>query len=231
MNIKRHIPNALTSCNLLSGCIGIVAVFEGDLVLATYMIWLAAIFDFFDGFAARMLKVSSPIGGELDSLADLVTFGVLPSLMIFKMLQLAGLEGWLPYLAFVIAIFSALRLAKFNVDTRQTTSFIGLPTPANALFIGSLPLIGEYSQLPLDFITEPWFLLGCAFILSFLLVAELPLFALKFKSFGWAENKVKYVFLIISLVLIIFFKFVAIPLIIVLYILLSMFSKAEPHEI
>lgn len=231
MNIKKHIPNALTSGNLLSGCIGIVAVFEGDLVLATYMIWLAAIFDFFDGFAARMLKVSSPIGGELDSLADLVTFGVLPSLMIFKMLQLSGLGGWLPYLAFVIAVFSALRLAKFNVDTRQTTSFIGLPTPANALFIGSLPLIIEYSQLPLGFITEPWFLLGCTFILSFLLVAELPLFALKFKSFGWAENKVKYVFLIISVVLIIFFKFVAIPLIIVLYVLLSLFNRTEPNKI
>lgn len=231
MNIKKHIPNTLTCCNLLSGCVGIVAAFEGDLVLATYMIWLAAIFDFFDGFAARMLKVSSAIGGELDSLADLVTFGVLPAIMIFTMLQQSGLSGWLPYLAFVIAVFSALRLAKFNVDTRQTTSFIGLPTPANALFIGSLPLILEFSQPPLQFIMEPWFLLGCSFVLSFLLVAELPLFALKFNSFGWAENKVKYVFLIISVVLIIFFKFVAIPLIIVLYVLISLFNRTERNEI
>lgn len=236
MNIRKHIPNALTSCNLLSGCVGIVAVFEGSLVLAVYMIWLAAIFDFLDGFAARILKVSSPIGGELDSLADMVTFGVLPAAIVYKMLQHTGVAPWVPYLAFVIAVFSALRLAKFNLDTRQTSSFIGLPTPANALFISSLPLIIEYREfsllsIPVQFIMEPWFLLGCTFVLSFLLVAELPLFALKFSSFGWAENKLKYIYLITSVVLIILFKFVAIPLIIVLYVLLSLFNRTDPDEI
>ncbi len=206
---------------------GVAAAFEGQLALATYMIWLAAIFDFFDGFAARLLNVSSPIGGELDSLADMVTFGFLPSAMVFNMLQENELPFWVPYLAFVIAVFSALRLAKFNVDTRQTTSFIGLPTPANALFISAFPLILEYSGLPLEFISNPWFLIVCSFTLSFLLVAELPLFALKFKSFKWQDNKLKYIFLIASLVLIILLKFVAIPLIIILYILLSLFNRKD----
>lgn len=227
MNIKKHIPNTLTCANLICGCIGIVAVFNGNLLLAPYLIWLAAIFDFFDGFAARLLKVSSPIGGELDSLADNVTFGLLPASIVYAMLQGHALPEWVPYLAFVIAVFSALRLAKFNVDTRQAEHFIGLPTPANALFFSSFPLILEYSSLPLDFINEPWFLLSTAFIFSFLLVAELPLFALKFKSFKWQDNKVKYIFLIVSVALLIIFRFVAIPLIIILYILVSLFNRRQ----
>ena len=227
MTIRRHIPNALTCCNLLCGCVGIVFVFEGQLLLAPFLIWLAAIFDFLDGFAARMLKVSSPIGGELDSLADNVTFGLLPAIIVFDLLRQSVLPEWVPYLAFVIAIFSALRLAKFNVDTRQTDRFIGLPTPANALFISALPLILAYSNLPFDFLGAPWFLLACSFILSFLLVAELPLLALKFKNFSWAENKLKYIFLAISVVLVIFLKFVAIPLVIVLYILVSLFNRKQ----
>ena len=227
MNIIKHIPNTLTSCNLICGCIGIVAVFNGNLLLAPYLIWLAAIFDFFDGFAARMLKVSSPIGGELDSLADNVTFGLLPASIVYAMLQETGLPEWVPYLAFVIAVFSALRLAKFNVDTRQAEHFIGLPTPANALFFSSFPLILDYSSLPLSFIAAPWFLLTTAFVFSFLLVAELPLFALKFKSFRWQDNKFKYIFLIVSVLLIILFRFVAIPLIILLYILVSLFNRKQ----
>ena len=225
MAIKKHIPNALTCCNLISGCVGVVAAFEGSLLLVPFMVWLAAIFDFFDGFVARLLKVSSPIGKELDSLADMLTFGFLPAALIFKMLQMQEVALWVPYLAFVIAVFSALRLAKFNIDTRQSDSFIGVPTPANALFLSSFPAILEYSSLPVDFIQEPWFLLGCTFIFSFLLVAELPLFALKFKSFGWADNKLKYIFLLTSVVFLILFQFVAIPLIIILYVLLSLISK------
>lgn len=204
---------------------GVVAAFEGNLLLVPYMVWLAAIFDFFDGFAARLLKVSSPIGKELDSLADMLTFGFLPAALIFQMLRQAEIAPWVPYLAFVIAVFSALRLAIFNVDTRQTTSFIGVPTPANALFLSSFPAILHYSDLPLDFIRSPWFLLGISFLFSFLLVAELPLLALKFKNFSWADNKVKYIFLITSLLLIFLFKFVAIPLIIILYILVSLFNR------
>ncbi len=198
--------------------------------MAPFLIWLAAIFDFFDGFAARMLKVSSPIGGELDSLADNVTFGLLPAIIVFSMIQEPSLPEWVPYLAFVIAVFSALRLAKFNVDTRQTDSFIGLPTPANALLLSSFPLILEYSNLPLAFVGNPWFLLICSFALSFLLVAELPLFALKFKSFSWADNKLKYIFLITSAVLVVLLKFVAIPLVIILYIFVSLFNR-KPREV
>lgn len=227
MNIKKHIPNTLTCLNLISGCVGVVAAFEGNLILVPYMVWLAAIFDFFDGFVARLLKVSSPIGKELDSLADMVTFGFLPAALIFVMLREHALAEWVPYLAFTIAVFSALRLAKFNVDTRQSESFIGLPTPANALLLSSFPAILLYSGLPLDFIREPWFLLSCTFVFSFLLVAELPLLALKFSDFSWGRNSLKYIFLIISVVLIILLKFVAIPLIIILYILLSLFKPKE----
>lgn len=232
MNIKAYIPNALTCSNLVCGCLGIIEVLEGNLIWAPYLIWLAAFFDFLDGFAARALKVSSPIGGELDSLADMVTFGVLPAMLLFKMIAMATVTAWVPYLAFVVAIFSAIRLAKFNVDTRQTTSFIGLPTPANALFISSFPLILGQSPdallggLRYDFIANPYFLISIAFALSFLLVAELPLFALKFKNYTWADNKLKFIFLLVSVVLIFILKFVAIPLIIILYILLSLIKKS-----
>ncbi|EMR04555.1 CDP-alcohol phosphatidyltransferase family protein [Cesiribacter andamanensis] len=249
MSIRHYIPNALTCSNLVCGCLGLVAVLEGKLIWAPYLIWLAGLFDFLDGFAARQLKVSSPIGGELDSLADMVTFGVLPSMLLFVMLRepnLAGLEmagidmaswdlpgmtmpGWVPYLAFVVAVFSALRLAKFNVDTRQTTSFIGVPTPANALLISSFPLIVQ-QQPDWSFIWHPAFLLAVAFGMSFLLVAEIPLFALKFKDFSWQGNRIKYIFLLLSVLLIIFFKFVAIPLIILLYVFLSLLTK-EPEVV
>jgi CDP-diacylglycerol---serine O-phosphatidyltransferase len=247
VSIRHYIPNALTCSNLVCGCLGLVAVLEGNLIWAPYLIWLAGLFDFLDGFVARQLKVSSPIGGELDSLADMVTFGVLPAMVLFAMLRNPGalsgdllsmemsgmatpgwdLPGWVPYLAFVVAIYSALRLAKFNVDTRQTTSFIGVPTPANALLISSFPLIVQ--QHPdWTFMWHPAFLLAVAFGMSFLLVAEIPLFALKFKDFSWRSNRIKYIFLLLSLLLIIFFKFVAIPLIILLYVLLSLFTK-EPE--
>jgi CDP-diacylglycerol---serine O-phosphatidyltransferase len=254
VSIRHYIPNALTCSNLVCGCLGLVAVLEGNLIWAPYLIWLAGLFDFLDGFMARQLKVSSPIGGELDSLADMVTFGVLPAMVLFAMLRNPGalsgempgmampgmampgvatpgwdLPGWVPYLAFVVAIYSALRLAKFNVDTRQTTSFIGVPTPANALLISSFPLIVQ--QHPdWTFMWHPAFLLAVAFGMSFLLVAEIPLFALKFKDFSWRSNRIKYIFLLLSLLLIIFFKFVAIPLIILLYVLLSLLTKEPEHE-
>lgn len=228
MRIRSYIPNTLTCCNLLCGCLGIVQVLEGNLLWGPYLIWLAAIFDFFDGFAARLLKVSSPIGAELDSLADMVTFGVLPSLMLFKMLSSPSLPVWVPYLALVVAVFSALRLAKFNVDTRQTSSFIGVPTPANALLISSFPLILAHNQTGFyNFMLEPVFLLIVAFGMSFLLVAEIPLFALKFKDFSWQHNRIKYIFLGLSLLLIIFFNFVAIPLVILLYVFLSLLTKKQ----
>lgn len=201
-----NFPNALTCCNLICGCMATGAAFHAHFGWALIMIVAGAVFDFFDGMAARALGISSPIGKELDSLADVVTFGVAPSAMIFQLfgmvqypswLQFAA--SWLPYTAFVMAGFSALRLAKFNLDTRQTTSFIGLPTPANALFWGSL-IVGE-----LSFLCSPRFNAAFLFLFmlaaSFFLIAEVPLFALKFKNLSWADNKVKYLFLLGCLLL------------------------------
>jgi CDP-diacylglycerol--serine O-phosphatidyltransferase len=236
MNIKKHIPNFLTCCNLLCGCLGIFVLSlhsDNSLYFAAYLIFTACVFDFLDGFVARLLKVSSPIGKELDSLADVVTFGVLPSFIILDMLthtldhQEETFFIFLPVVSFLIAIFSALRLAKFNIDTRQSDSFIGVPTPANAILIASLPLIVHHSDslLILEIIINPVFLIGLTVIMSFLLVAPLPLFALKFKDFTWANNKMRYIFLVVSIVLLSTLNFLAIPLIIFLYIVLSFIEK------
>jgi CDP-diacylglycerol---serine O-phosphatidyltransferase len=232
-SITQHIPNALTCGNLLCGCFGILQVFEGHLHNASYLIGIALVFDFFDGFVARLLKVASPIGKELDSLADVVSFGVLPAFMMLSLIEGSCTSGtcthgffgfYKPYIAFMLAIFSALRLAKFNVDTRQSDSFIGVPTPANAMVVASLPLIFEQNPAYKDILSFPILTIYCV-VMSFLLVSELPLFALKFKSFGWQGNQIKYIFLAISVVLLVVFKFVAVPLIILLYIGLSVFNN------
>lgn len=214
--MRKHIPNIVTCCNLVCGCIAIsnallASVYLLDnpvsfrmrmthYALALAFIVLGAIFDFFDGMVARALGVSSPIGKELDSLADIVTFGLAPSMMLFTLFQevqypelLQPIRGILPYTAFVMAAFSALRLAKFNLDTRQTTSFIGLPTPANALFWGSV-IIGQHAFL-VSGKFNALFLLLFILMFSFLLVAEIPLFSLKFKNLRWEDNKIQYVFL------------------------------------
>ena len=201
--MKKHIPNAITCCNLVSGCIATVLALHGDPAMALLWIIIGAVFDFFDGMSARLLGVSSPIGKELDSLADDVTFGVAPSAVIFNFLaDICQHElSFLPYVAFVMAAFSALRLAKFNLDERQTTSFIGLPTPANALFWGSLiTSMGEVLK------SSPYYLYGVVamiFVSCYLLVAELPLFALKFKHWGWKGNEVKYIFVLTSALMIV----------------------------
>lgn len=222
--MKRHIPNALTCANLLCGCVGIVEVFHNNMLLSCALIGLAAVFDFFDGFAARLLNVSSPIGRELDSLADMVTFGLLPAVIIYQLMVRAvpGIEDlWIPNLAFVIAICSALRLAKFNIDPRQSDSFIGVPTPANALLVASIPFILRNHPDWEPLIVDTTNLLVFSAVMSFLLVAELPLFALKFKSFGWAGNEVRYGFLLGSLVFLVVLGFVAVPIVVGLYVLLS----------
>jgi CDP-diacylglycerol--serine O-phosphatidyltransferase len=217
--IKRHIPNALTCANLLSGCIGVVFAFNNRLDVAAYAVLISGIFDFFDGNLARMLNVKSPIGKELDSLADMVSFGFLPGVVMFKLLeQTQNSFEYLPYFGFLITIFSALRLAKFNIDTRQTEDFIGLNTPMNTLFIVSLPFIQQ--QYP-DLIGSPWLLVCITILVSWLLISEIRIFSLKFGTMAWADNKTKFVFLIISAVLIAFLKFVAIPFVLVLYILSS----------
>ena len=199
MSIKKHIPNTITCCNLISGSIATSFAFGGNPEMALLWIIIGAVFDFFDGMSARLLHVSSPIGKELDSLADDVTFGVAPATIVFSQLFvmeypefLEPLRPWLPYVAFIIAAFSALRLAKFNLDERQTTSFIGVPTPANALFWGSLVV-----SSPSWITNQSWsiyLVLALIFITSFLLVCELPLFALKFKQWSFKGNEVKYCF-------------------------------------
>ncbi len=217
----RHLPNILTLCNLLCGCAGLVAVSDGNLSLAAYLIWAAAAFDFADGLAARALSAYSPIGGDLDSLADMVSFGALPGFIMFEMIAGNVESEWalLAYLGFSLAVFSALRLAMFNVDTRQKDQFIGLPVPASALLISSLPL----GDLPAfrSLVQEPLVLIGIVAMLSYLMVAPLPLLAFKFKSKSWQGNEVKYSFLIAALLLFILLKVVAIPIIIIAYVVLS----------
>lgn len=239
MNPIKHIPNFITCLNLLSGCLAIISVILGNPLVAAYLVVAAAIFDFFDGFAARMLNVSSPIGAELDSLADMVTFGVVPGLMLLHYLSggissLTGVEGFLqnPVLLvpFLVPVFSALRLAKFNVDTRQTDSFRGLPTPASALWVISIPLMIEFMPFhmwwnPENVIVNQWFIIGSAIGLSVLMVSDIPLLAMKFKGFGWKGNGVRYIFLIISLVLLIILRPVAIPIILSLYVFISIIDN------
>jgi len=220
-----NFPNALTCCNLICGCMATGAAFHAHFGWALAMIVAGAVFDFFDGMAARALGISGPIGKELDSLADIVTFGVAPSAMIFQLFGLVQYPSWLdfastwlPYSAFLLAAFSALRLAKFNLDTRQATSFIGLPTPANALFWASL-IVGE-----LPFLSSPRF--NAVFLFLFLLascfflIAEVPLFALKFRNFTWQDNRVKYIFLV-GCIALLPLGITAITAIILWYIVLS----------
>lgn len=218
--MKKHIPNALTCANLFSGCIGVVFAFKGDLNIAAYAVLISGICDFFDGFAARLLHVKSPIGKELDSLADMVSFGFLPGVVMFQLLSQSDFSSpYLPYLGFMMTIFSALRLAKFNIDTRQTEDFIGLNTPMNTLFIVSLPFIQkDYPAL----IGSSILLVAITVIMSFLLTSEIRIFSLKFNSFKWEPNKIKFIFLILSAILIAFLQFAAVPFVLVLYIALSL---------
>src|SRR5690606_19631785 len=216
----RHLPNFLTCCNLLCGVAGIVLLLEGNLPYpVAAFVWLACVFDFFDGFAARALRVSSPIGKELDSLADVVSFGVLPGVFMYTLINEQSPGSLMAYSGFLIIVFSALRLAKFNIDENQTDSFVGLPTPANALFITALPFI-HFAAL--DFIFHPVSLVVIAVIFSWLLVSPLELFALKFKDFSWQSNKIRFTFLLLSVLLLVTFNFAGIPFIILLYILMSL---------
>lgn len=223
--IKKHIPNFITGLNLVSGCISIVFSFSHQYEWAVVAIVVAAIFDFFDGFAARLLNVMSPIGKEMDSLADVVSFGVSPAMILFCYLtQMAEAQNpnaaihYLPFAVFVVPMFSALRLAKFNLDTRQSLSFLGLPTPANALLLSTLVLLPSEWSL----IHNSYVLLAISGMTSLLLVSEIPLFALKFKRFSWQENREKYIFLLGIIPIALVFWMHAIPFIIVWYILLSL---------
>lgn len=217
--MKKHIPNAITCANLFSGCIGVVFAFKGELETAAYFVLLSGIFDFFDGMVARLLNVKSAIGKELDSLADMVSFGLLPGVVMFQLLKSSDYTNtYIPYLGFLITVFSALRLAKFNIDERQTEDFIGLNTPMNTLFIVSLPFIANDYQA---IISSTPLLVGIVVVTSYLLVSEIKIFSMKLRDVSWANNKMKYLFLMLSVLLIAFLKFTAVPFILALYIGLS----------
>lgn len=231
MNLIKHIPNTITCLNLFSGCMSIVAAIGGD--LRTAFIWIvgAAIFDFMDGFAARLLKAYSPMGKELDSLSDVVSFGVAPGMILYSLfsqaallMNLQGCLALLPFCAFVIPVFSGLRLAKFNIDERQTTSFIGLPVPAHALFWGSLAYSVQ-AWLPMN---ASWLLYGgiiLACLTSYLLVSEIPMFSMKVKSVSWKGNECRYILLLAAILFIVFWGYLGISGTIVLYFILSLFNR------
>ncbi|MBV1923708.1 MAG: CDP-alcohol phosphatidyltransferase family protein [Flavobacteriaceae bacterium] len=244
----KQIPNIITSMNLLCGCVAVFFAVSGDLVTASIFAFLGIFFDFFDGLAARLLNAHSEIGLQFDSLADMITSGLVPSIVMVQLISqsitgetlqvesLSSTSDWnttfvnyIPFIGLLIALASGFRLAKFNVDTRQTNSFIGLPTPANTLLILSLPLILAFqnSELITSIFLNQWFLIGLTVLCSILLNAELPLFALKFKTWDFASNKIRYFFLLLSVIAIVFLKFIAIPVVILLYILLSLFQKKE----
>ncbi|MFV9484390.1 CDP-alcohol phosphatidyltransferase family protein [Christiangramia sp. ASW11-125] len=246
MGLKKHVPNLITSLNLLSGSIAVIFAVQGNLVLAAIFVAAGIFFDFFDGLAARALDVKSEVGLQMDSLADVVTSGVVPGIVMYQLIVKAlPSSGSLstdwnssefelnlqPFalIGLLIIVASAYRLAKFNVDDRQTDSFIGLPTPANALLILSLPLILTYESVPVinQLILNEWFLVGLTILSCILLNAELPLFALKFSDWGFKENKLRYFFMISCLVLIVLLKFIAIPVIILFYVLLSVISNKK----
>lgn len=232
--MKNHIPNFITCLNLFCGCVALVQIFKGHLTYAAYLIFVAAVLDLFDGLSARWLNAYSELGKQMDSLADVISFGLVPGAVMFWMLQQSPLEETIAndtirrviqFLPFVVTVFSALRLGKFNIDTRQTTSFIGLPTPANTLLIVSLPLIVKENNVNWNAVLlNPYFILSSCIILSFLLVAELPMFSLKMKSLAFSANKIQYIFLALAIVLFSIFLLKAVPLIIILYILLSLIN-------
>ena len=218
--MKKHIPNTITCCNLISGCIATWFAFQSDYKMALLFIVIGAVFDFFDGMVARLLHVSSPIGKELDSLADDITFGFAPSAIIFSYLSSFHIHLlFIPFLAFVMAAFSALRLAKFNLDERQALGFIGLPTPANALFWGAL-IVG-LDQSGYTFEGLEWVILAGMFISCYLLIAEIPMFALKFKHWGWKGNEIKYIFILSCVPILLFLGIIGLAVIIAWYVILS----------
>lgn len=237
MSIKRHIPNLLTCGNLVSGCMSILFLTEDMPIKAAIMVFVAGLFDFLDGFAARLLKAQSPIGANLDSLSDIVSFGVAPGFLLCYLMDRASdlpdlvlfKVDVLPFLAFILPVFAAIRLARFNIDDTQKTSFRGLPTPGMALFIASIPLaLAQVGHLT-DGVLGYWACLGIALFFSFLMVSRLHFFSFKMKSATWKGNEVRWIFIIVAVASFCVFKYVALPFVMVLYILLSVFF-AEKTE-
>ncbi|WP_430967696.1 CDP-alcohol phosphatidyltransferase family protein [Spongiimicrobium sp. 2-473A-2-J] len=246
--MRKHIPNLITLLNVLCGCVATVFAVQNHLEMAALFVFLGIFFDFFDGLAARLLKVQSALGVQLDSLADVITSGLVPGIVMYQLLGMSQSAGaildvgsssdgdmyWvglkaslLPFLGFLITVASAYRLAKFNIDENQVSSFIGLPTPANALLILSFPLILLYhgNDLLNNIILNPWFLIGTTLLSSYLLNSRIQLFALKFKNWSFKDNALRYSFVIVSLVLLLTMKFIAIPAIIAFYIISSLINN------
>lgn len=240
--MTKHIPNFITLLNLFCGCVATVFAVLNNLEIAAYFVALGIFFDFFDGLAARLLNVKSDLGLQLDSLADMVTSGLVPGIVMYQLLNMTLNQGWvlesgssigtnglqaisiLPLLGFVITLASAYRLAEFNIDEDQATSFKGLPTPANAMLILSLPLILFFqgNDTVNTIILNKWFLIGLTFLSAFLLNCNLNLFALKFKNWGFKDNALRYIFIILSIILIITMQFLAIPMIVLFYVISSL---------
>jgi CDP-diacylglycerol--serine O-phosphatidyltransferase len=243
--MKKYIPNLITLLNVFCGCIAVVFAVMNQLEVAAIFVFLGIFFDFFDGLAARVLNVQSELGVQLDSLADMITSGLVPGIVMFQLLNMSVSGGWnmnssvswatnvdisfLPFLGFIITLGSAYRLAKFNIDENQVSSFTGLPTPANALLILSLPLILLYQRNDVlnDIILNQWFLIGLTLSSTYLLNAKIELFALKFKNWSFKDNALRYIFIIVSLVLLITLKFLAVPLIIAFYIVGSLLTNLK----
>jgi CDP-diacylglycerol--serine O-phosphatidyltransferase len=223
--VYKHLPNLLTVFNLVSGSLSIMFLFTGDFRLACWMVGVAAVFDFLDGFMARLLKAASEIGKVLDSLADMVSFGLAPGLIIYRLISMSpDVPGSIAFLALLIPAFSAVRLAQFSVDERQSDCFIGIPTPLNALMLASFPLIlfqYQDSAAITGLFSNGWFLVAVTVVTSLMLVAPVGIMALKFKSFSWGKNQVKYGLVIFAILLVIFTGYLALPLIYLIYILLS----------
>ena len=232
--MKKQIPNLITSFNLICGLISIYLSFQGLIHWAAAFMAFGAFFDFFDGLAARLLNAKSSMGLQMDSLADMVSFGVAPGFILF---HLMGTSNNLPlisigttnaavFAAFLIPVFSAYRLAKFNIDTRQTDSFLGLPTPAMALFVGSLPfVVSGYWSLQLDLANNYYLYLLVTIVLSLLMISEIPLFSLKFKSLKWRQNQSRFIFLLLSILLIGWLQVAAFPIIVLCYVLMSALNR------
>ena len=227
--MKKHIPNMITCLNLISGCIATYFAFQSDYSMALLFIVIGAVFDFFDGMTARLLHVSSPIGKELDSLADDITFGFAPSAIVFSFLCSFHIHlPFIPFLAFIMAAFSALRLAKFNLDERQALGFIGLPTPANALFWGSLICSLDWQRWFEPYLLPAFWLYVVLVLIpisSYLLVSEIPMFALKFKTWGWKGNEIKYIFLLTCIPLLLLLGVSGLAAIIAWYVILSVINN------
>lgn len=227
--IKKHIPNFITTLNLFSGCFAIYYGFQANYEMVMAFILIAAVFDFMDGLAARILKAYSAMGKELDSLADVVSFGVAPGVLIFSLINESALPDWMAFVGFIVPVFSALRLAKFNIDVRQTSSFIGMPTPANALFWAGMGY--SFSDLLID---NGLLTIVLAIVFCLFLVSEVPMFSLKFKNLSLKNNWVQYLFLVGSVALIVYFQTKALALIIAWYLVLSaiiaVFSKKAKNQ-